>query len=65
MGNSRTWRRRLKASQPTAQEKRMQKRYRKAMGTNAKIRLSKPAPLTGPGAGGDSAPGNKRKGDLK
>ncbi len=42
MGNSRTWRRRLKASQPTAQEKRMQKRYRKAMGTNAKIRLKNP-----------------------
>ena len=64
MSNSRTWRRRLKANQPTAQEKRLQKRYRKAMGTDVKVRLNQNAKLTGPGAGADQTKSNKRKGDL-
>lgn len=37
MGNSRPWRRRL--AQPTAFEKKMQKRLRKATGTNIKFRM--------------------------
>jgi hypothetical protein len=49
----------------TPTEKRIQKRYRKATGKDIKIRLNANAKLTGPGAGGDSAPSNKRKGDLK
>jgi hypothetical protein len=54
MGNSRTWRRRLKANQPNATERRLQKRYRKSTGSNVKVRLKASNPLTGPGAGGDA-----------
>ena len=45
MGNSRTWRRRLKANQPTALEKRIQKRYRKATGTPVTVRLNQNAKM--------------------
>lgn len=62
MGNLRPWRRRLMALTPT--EKRLQKRYRKATGTNMKVRLNLPAKLTGPGAGADQTKANKRKGKL-
>ena len=45
MGNSRTWRRRLKANQPTALEKRIQKRYRKATNSPVVVRLNQNAKM--------------------
>jgi hypothetical protein len=53
MGNSRSFRRRLKANQPTALEKRLQKTMRKRSHTNVKIRLGT---VTEGGPGGNTDP---------